>query len=65
MSADMTSTVNNILSALKNNDLGLIKINVGTVSVPDNSGTECQSGLSKTVGANAEAIIKNDLKYVI
>ena len=62
ISADMTSTVNNILSALKNNDLGLIKINVGTVSVPDNSGKECQIGLSKTVGTDAESIIKNDLK---
>ena len=62
MSADMTSTVNNILSALKNNDLGLIKINVGTVNVPDNSGKICQIGLGKTVGTNTESIIKNDLE---
>ena len=54
--------VNNILSALKNYDLGLIKINVGKIKVDGSTGDFAEIGLSKTVDTGSESIINNNLK---
>ena len=54
---DDTITISNILNALKNNDLGLIKINVGVINERNKF---CGIGLKKTTSTDDEAIIDND-----
>lgn len=54
---DTSITANNILAALKNDDVGLIKVNVGTINERNKY---CGIGLRKTTSVDDEAIIDND-----